>query len=107
MTNQNWLAKDSTFVADALKIRFYPIAIKGGKGVRLIDYHGKEYLDLSAGWAVANIGYGHPKMAQSLKQQYETLSFSTNITIPDEQMIQLAEKLTELVPGSFAKKVWF
>jgi len=102
-----WLEKDHQYVSDALKIRFYPLAVKSGKGTILRDYEDKEYLDISAGWAVANIGYGHEKMAAALKEQYETLSFSSNITIPDSQMIQLSEKLVDLLPGSFEKKVWY
>ena len=105
--NSSWLQKDDQYVADSLKIRFYPVAIREGKGSKVIDYDGREYLDISAGWAVANIGYGNEKMANALKEQYEKLSFSTNISIPDEQMITLSEKLTEIVPGSFEKKVWY
>lgn len=107
MQNEMWLKKDNDYVSNALKIRFYPVAVKRAKGSKMYDYNDKEYLDISAGWAVANIGYGNEKMAQALKDQYETLSFSTNITIPDEQMIRLSEKLIGMVPGSFPKKVWY
>lgn len=107
MKNQRLLERDQKFVADSLKIRFYPIAIKEGKGSMLVDYNGKEYLDISAGWAVANIGYGNKKMAQAIKEQYEQMSFASSVTLPDEPMVNLAEKLTQIVPGDFAKKVWF
>lgn len=107
MKNQRLLERDQKFVADSLKIRFYPIAIKEGKGSMLVDYNGKEYLDISAGWAVANIGYGNKKMAQGIKEQYEQMSFASSVTLPDEPMVNLAEKLTQIVPGDFAKKVWF
>ena len=102
-----WLEKDERYVSNSMKIRFYPMVTKSAKGTRLMDHNGKEYLDISAGWAVANIGYGHEKMANALKEQYETLSFSSDITIPEEQMIKLSEKLVNLVPGSFDKKVWY
>ncbi|PXW88109.1 aminotransferase class III [Pseudogracilibacillus auburnensis] len=107
MQNDKWLQKDDQYVADSLKIRFYPVAIQEGKGSKVVDFDGREFLDISAGWAVANIGYGNEKMAKRLKEQYEKLSFSSNITIPDEQMITLSKKLTEIVPGSFEKKVWY
>src|SRR5690625_2983485 len=107
MQNEMWLKKDNDYVSNALKIRFYPVAIKRAKGAKMYDYNDKEYLDISAGWEVANIGYGHKKMSHALKDQYETLSFSTNITIPDEQMIKLSEKLIQMVPGDFPKKVWY
>ena len=47
------------------------------------------------------------KMASALQEQYKTLSFSSNITIPDNQMIQLSEKLAGMLPGEFKKKVWY
>lgn len=105
--NESLLKKDGQYVSDALKIRFYPIALKSGKGSILKDYDNKEYLDISAGWAVANIGYGHKKMASAIKEQYETLSFASNITTPDAGMINLSEELVNIVPGSFKKKVWY
>ncbi|GAB3790751.1 aspartate aminotransferase family protein [Virgibacillus kimchii] len=105
--NRAWLEKDNQYVSNALKIRFYPMAAKSGKGSKIYDYDGKEYLDISAGWAVANIGYGNEKMAEVLKEQYETLSFSTNITIPDQNMISLSERLANMLPGDFDKKVWY
>lgn len=104
---EKWLEKDRQYVSDALKIRFYPLAVKSGKGVVLRDFENNEYIDISAGWAVANIGYGHEKMASALQEQYKTLSFSSNITIPDNQMIQLSEKLAGMLPGEFKKKVWY
>lgn len=107
MSNNQLLERDKKFVADSLKIRFYPIAIKEGKGSTLIDYDGKEYLDISAGWAVANIGYGNEKMADAIKKQYDQMSFASSVTIPDEPMVDLAEKLTKIVPGDFEKKTWF
>ncbi|MGM8364488.1 aminotransferase class III-fold pyridoxal phosphate-dependent enzyme [Virgibacillus sp. W0181] len=79
MQNEMWLQKDNDYVSNAMKIRFYPAAVKRGQGSKLYEYNDKEYLDISAGWAVANIRYGNSKMAQALKGQYETLSFSSNI----------------------------
>lgn len=101
------LERDKKTIADALKIRFYPITVKSAKGTRIVDFSDKEYLDLTAGWAVANIGYGNERVADRLKEQYETLSFTTQLSAPDKTMIDLAQKLLSIVPGNFDKKVWF
>jgi 4-aminobutyrate aminotransferase len=66
-------------IADSLKIRFYPISIKNAKGTRITDMSGKEYLDIAAGWAVANIGYGHPRVSNKIKEKYDTLSFTSKL----------------------------
>ena len=51
---------DSGLIADALKIRFFPHVTHSGEGARLKDAEDREYVDFSAGWAVANTGYSHP-----------------------------------------------
>src|SRR5206468_9949705 len=53
------------------------------------------------------IGYGHPRIAKRIGQQYETVSFTSQLSIPEHNMIDLAEKLIQITPGSFPKKVWF
>lgn len=107
MNQTELLKKDAAYIADALKLRFHPITVKSAKGCQLQDSNGKHYLDLTAGWAVANVGYGRKSIAEKIKQQYEQLSFTTQLSAPSETMIQLAEKLIDLTPGDFDKKVWF
>ncbi len=83
------------------------MTVKSAKGCSITDLNGKNYLDLTAGWAVANVGYGRKSIAESIYQQYLNLSFTTQLSAPSETMIELAEKLIEIVPGNFEKKVWF
>ncbi|MDQ6600556.1 aspartate aminotransferase family protein [Bacillus salipaludis] len=102
-----FLEAEGQVIADSLKIRFYPIAVKAAKGTRVIDQSGKEYLDIAAGWAVANIGYGHPRVGEAIKEKYDTLSFTSQLSAPESTMVSLAQKLIEITPGDFSKKVWF
>ncbi|QCJ42620.1 aspartate aminotransferase family protein [Bacillus sp. S3] len=98
---------ENEVIANSLKIRFYPISVKSATGTRIIDQAGQEYLDLAAGWAVAGIGYGHPRVSNRIKNQYETLSFTSQLSAPESTMVTLAEKLIDITPGDFPKKVWF
>ncbi|WP_027415033.1 aminotransferase class III-fold pyridoxal phosphate-dependent enzyme [Aneurinibacillus terranovensis] len=107
MINDSLLHLDEQVIADALKIRFYPMAVQAAKGTWVIDKKGKSYLDLTAGWAVASTGYGHPRIAQRIKEQYETISFMSQLSIPEKNMIHHAEKLIQITPDSFSKKGWF
>lgn len=106
MENSFHIIEDQV-IADCLKIRFYPISVKNAKGTRITDMSGKEYLDLAAGWAVANIGYGHPRVSNKIKEKYDTLSFTSQLSAPEQTMVSLAQKLMEISPGDFHKKVWF
>ncbi|MEC5423232.1 aspartate aminotransferase family protein [Virgibacillus sp. C22-A2] len=107
MNSEELLQADSKIISNALKIRFYPITVKAAKGTKIIDHQDKEYLDLTAGWAVANTGYGDKRVADKLQEQYEALSFTTQLSAPEENMVHLAEKLISIIPGDFEKKVWF
>jgi acetylornithine aminotransferase len=72
-----------------------PIALSHGKGVRVWDVNGKEYLDALAGIAVNTLGHGHPKLVPALQDQVAKLIHTSNyFHIPDQE--RLAAKLVEL-----------
>lgn len=98
---------DSGLIADALKLRFFPLAVERGEGCRLFDVEGKSYLDFTAGWALANTGYSHPHVKQAVTEQLNRATFTSLISGMHEPAVKLAEKLTGLTPGDFPKKVWF
>ncbi len=81
----------------------YPIVFSKGKGCKLWDVDGKEYLDFVAGLAVCNLGHCHPDVVAAIKEQAEKLIHVSNY-YHNEPMIQLARLLCE---NSFAEKVFF
>ncbi len=99
--------RDTRLIAEATKLRFYPLAVESGRGCRLRDVEGNEYLDFTAGWAVANTGYSHPHVRQAIVDQLNRTTFSGLISVMHEPALRLARKLIELLPGDFDKKVWF
>lgn len=107
LTSQQVQARDNNLIADALKLRFFPLDIAHGEGARLTDTDGKEYLDFSAGWAFANIGYSHPVYKQHMIEQMERATFAGLISSINQPALDLAEKLISLTPGDFEKKCWF
>lgn len=103
----SFFAQEEQLIAEALKIRFFPLAVQSANGTAITGQNGKRYLDLTAGWAVAGIGYGHPRVSSLLKRAYDRLSFTSQLSAPEPTMVALAQKLLEITPGDFAKKVWF
>ncbi|MEQ9008717.1 MAG: acetylornithine/succinylornithine family transaminase, partial [Ekhidna sp.] len=81
----------------------YPLAFKKGKGSRLWDMEGNEYIDALAGIAVNNIGHGHPKLVKAIADQAQNLIHISNFYVSEPQMV-LAKKLSEL---SGLKRVFF
>ncbi len=74
-----------------------------GKGVKLWDDDGVEYIDLAAGIAVCSLGHCHPRVTAAIAKQADTLVHVSNLYY-NELMPRLAEKLiTESFPG----KVFF
>ena len=69
-----------------------PVVLAEGKGVRVRDVDGREYLDLSAGLAVTSVGHSHPKLAQAIADQAARLMHVSNLWY-NERAIQLAERL--------------
>ena len=81
----------------------YPIVLVRGKGSRVWDIEGREYLDFVAGLAVCNLGHCHPKVVSSIKDQAEKLIHVSNFYYIEPQ-IELASLLCK---HSFADKVFF
>jgi len=75
--------------------RRFPITLIKGKGTRVYDTEGKEYLDALAGIAVNSVGHCHPKVVKAIKDQAESLIHSSNLfhNIPQST---LAKLLTEI-----------
>ena len=74
------------------------LTIVRGQGALLFDVNGVEYLDCSSGHGVANLGHAHPKIAEALYKQANTL-ITLFESFPNDQRAQLMEKITALVPG--------
>ncbi len=80
-----------------------PIMLVEGRGSRVRDSNGREYLDFIAGLAACPLGHGHPGIAQAVCDQAKKLIHVSNL-FHIEPQIRLAELLTA---NSFADKVFF
>ena len=74
-----------------------------GKGSRVWDADGKEYLDFLAGISVNNLGHCHPAIVRAIREQSKVLIHCSNLYMILPQ-IELAKTLVE---HSFAEKCFF
>jgi len=81
----------------------YPVLLVRGKGTRVWDLEGQEYLDFVSGLAVCNLGHCHPRVVKAIQTQAEKLIHVSNFYYIEPQ-IQLASLLCK---NSFADKVFF
>ncbi|GFQ04582.1 acetylornithine aminotransferase mitochondrial [Phtheirospermum japonicum] len=80
-----------------------PLVLSSGKGCKLYDVEGREYLDLTSGIAVSALGHGDPDWVRAVTQQADVLTHVSNIYYSVSQ-VELAKRL---VAGSFADRVFF
>ncbi|PBI80877.1 bifunctional succinylornithine transaminase/acetylornithine transaminase [Rahnella victoriana] len=80
--------------------KFIPVK---GKGSRVWDQQGTEYVDFAGGIAVTALGHCHPALVKALHEQGETLWHLSNV-FTNEPALRLAQKL---IDATFADRVFF
>ena len=80
-----------------------PICLVRGKGSRVWDLDGKEYLDFFPGWAVSGLGHCHPKVVSAIKEQSKKILHVSNNYMNVKQAL-LAK---EIVESSFPSRLFF
>ncbi len=81
----------------------YPLLLVKGRGTRVYDYDGKEYLDFVGGIAVNVLGHCHPRVVVAIQKQAQRLIHVSNLYHIEPQ-IRLARLIVE---NSFADRVFF
>jgi len=94
MTNQNLIENHDQHVMGTYGR--LPIAISHGKGSRLYDFDGKEYIDFTSGIGVNSIGYGNEAWVQAIAGQAAKLGHMSNLyyTQPAAQVAEILCKRT-------------
>lgn len=101
MTGQiNRATFDEVMVPNYAPAAIIPVS---GKGSRVWDQQGREYVDFAGGIAVSSLGHCHPALVNALKQQADKLWHLSNV-MTNEPALRLAKKL---VDATFADKVYF
>ena len=98
--------RDHRYTAPAYG-RVYPLVVKEGRGMVIEDVDGNLFLDFMAGIAVASTGHSHPRVVQAIEAQARKFLHICGSDYYYEPMVDLAEKLSRLVPGPEPKKVFF
>ncbi|MGO1944860.1 MAG: aspartate aminotransferase family protein, partial [Ancrocorticia sp.] len=97
MTHEELIARDAAAIAGVEKLRFFPATMATGARAHLTDVNGRDYVDLTATWTAAGLGYGHRRVAQAVAEAMAGQPGS-GLSIMHENAVLLAERLLELVP---------
>ncbi len=100
------IALDARYVSPSYT-RTYPLVAETAKGVWVTDADDNVFLDFTSGIAVCSTGHCHPEVVQAIKDQADRLIHMSGTDFYYTPQIELAEKLSSLVPGEGDKKLYF
>ncbi|MFA5388279.1 MAG: aspartate aminotransferase family protein [Candidatus Omnitrophota bacterium] len=80
-----------------------PVVMVKGKGLKVWDLEGREYLDFFPGWAVSGLGHCHTKVVNAVRNYLKKI-----IHVPNNYYNMLQGKLAQkIIENSFDGKVFF
>jgi 4-aminobutyrate aminotransferase len=100
------LEKDEKFISPSYT-RSYPLMVERGYGAMIEDVDGNVFLDFNAGVAVAALGHAHPEITEVITRQAKLFTHISGTDYYYPQQTALAEKLAQITPGDFDKKVHY
>lgn len=106
MTANDLYARDEAAIGNLQKLRFFPSALTGGAGTRVIDQSGRSLLDLSAAWGAAGLGYGHRALVEAVTRAVANPAGASVLSSANLPAVELAESLLATVPEIDGAKVW-
>jgi 4-aminobutyrate aminotransferase len=87
--------------------RSYPLVAKSGRGIRITDVDGNEFLDFSAGIAVNSTGHCHPEVVAAIQKQAAELLHISGTDFYNELLTDLAERLSAVAPMKGPHKFFY
>jgi 4-aminobutyrate aminotransferase len=87
--------------------RSYPMVAKSGRGLRVTDVDGNEFLDFAAGIAVNSTGHCHPEVVKAIQDQAAELIHISGTDFYYEHMTNLAERLSAIAPMPGPHKFYY
>lgn len=101
MNTQEIIAQYNKFVINTYTRT--PVVIVKGKGLKVWDLDGNQYLDFFPGWAVSGLGHCHPMVVNAVRNYLKKI-----IHVPNNYYNMVQGKLAQrIVENSFKGKVFF
>ena len=97
---QNWLEIEKRH--DSGVYNKHELVIVRGKGARVWDVEGREYIDCVGGYGVANVGHSNPAVVKAIQEQAETLMILPQ-TLPSAKRAEFYRTLTRLTPEGLVR----
>jgi 4-aminobutyrate aminotransferase len=103
---QKAIADDDRLISPSYT-RSYPMVAKSGRGIRVTDVDGNEFLDFAAGIAVNSTGHCHPEVVKAIQDQAAELIHMSGTDFYYEHMTVLADRLSAIAPMAGPHKFYY
>jgi L-2,4-diaminobutyrate transaminase len=81
-----------------------PTIVETGKGIRIQDATGKEFIDGFAGLYCVNVGYGRTEVAEAIaRQAYRLAYYHSYAAHTTDELAILSDRLVRMAPGKMSK----
>jgi 4-aminobutyrate aminotransferase len=104
--NDGLLARRNAAISNGVGM-MHPVIAERAENAELWDVDGNRFIDFAAGIAVTNCGHRHPAIVAAVADQLAAFTHTCQHVAPYENMIELAERLNEIVPGDGPMKSAF
>ncbi len=91
------VAADSRLISPSYT-RSYPLVARRGRGTRIEDVDGNEFLDFATGIAVVSTGHCHPEVVAAIQKQAAELIHISGTDFYNEPLTDLADRLSAVAP---------
>jgi len=98
--------REAHSVSKLAHLRFFPLAVTGGKGATLPADDGRILIDFSASWGAASLGHSHPAIRSAVDAALADQAGASYLSSANLPAIELAEMLLALAPARAAGRVW-
>ena len=96
-TNKKYVTDGVGSYFHRAKYQEYPIAIESGKGSKIYDVDGNEYIDYVAGFGPMLLGHCPETVEKAVIKQIQR---GTHFSAPTKELGELGKKLTEIIPSA-------
>jgi 4-aminobutyrate aminotransferase len=100
------IARDEKLMSPSYT-RDYPLVVKRGRGCRIEDVDGNEFLDFTAGIAVTSTGHAHPEVVAAIQAQAAEFLHMSGTDFYYDLMPKVAERLSALAPMAGPHKFYY
>jgi 4-aminobutyrate aminotransferase/(S)-3-amino-2-methylpropionate transaminase len=105
MSNSDWQKRKEQVFARGMG-NIFPVYAEQARNAEIWDVEGKRYIDFASGIAVVNTGHSHPDVVRAVRQQLDAFSHTCVMVTPYANVVELAEKLVQVVPIKDAKAMF-